>query len=293
MFYGWNWKEVSDPWRCHWNGYGWWSTWSWYVDRMQKKPCKCDHPWSRQMLDLELSIASSPEGDYAMQKKYRVFVFVLRVALLTNPSGFFISRARRVSSSPSYQEDHMWYSDRFENHDLLDARSRSFAHLNRWFSPVLSEQTMLLRTRVDVMACETGWSVTQLPSPKPIFVHAHPKSGNAYPTHGTNSYYGCQQWSRWYGTALFISGNSAPAYSQPETYESQAKMVLTIYGFGPSHCTRRVAVVCKELNVPYDIVTVNLAQGEQKSAEHLARQPFAVVPTIQVSGTFIGIFFIW
>ena len=59
-------------------------------------------------------------------------------------------------------------------------------------------------------------------------------------------------------------------------------MTLIIYGFRPSHCTRRVAVICKELNVSYEIVDVNLPKGEQKSPENLARQPFGVVPAIDV-----------
>lgn len=59
-------------------------------------------------------------------------------------------------------------------------------------------------------------------------------------------------------------------------------MVLTIYGFRGSTCTRRVALICKELNLPYEVVDVNLIKGEQRSPEHLARQPFGLVPTISV-----------
>ncbi|KAF8206105.1 glutathione S-transferase [Mycena galopus ATCC 62051] len=61
-------------------------------------------------------------------------------------------------------------------------------------------------------------------------------------------------------------------------------MTLKIYGFPPSSCTRRVAVVCKELNVNYELVPVDLGKGEQRSAEHLARQPFGVVPAIDDEG---------
>ncbi|KAJ7726990.1 glutathione S-transferase, partial [Mycena olivaceomarginata] len=46
----------------------------------------------------------------------------------------------------------------------------------------------------------------------------------------------------------------------------------------------RVAVVCKELNVPYELVTVDILKGEQRSAEHLVRQPFGVIPAIEDDG---------
>jgi hypothetical protein len=48
-------------------------------------------------------------------------------------------------------------------------------------------------------------------------------------------------------------------------------MGLTIYGHPRSACTRRVLVVCKELDIPYVIVPVNLPRGEQRTSEHLAR----------------------
>jgi glutathione S-transferase len=59
-------------------------------------------------------------------------------------------------------------------------------------------------------------------------------------------------------------------------------MPLKLYGFTLSSCTRRVAVVCKELDVPYELVSVDILKGEQRSPEHLARQPFGLVPTIEV-----------
>ncbi|KAJ7820489.1 glutathione S-transferase-like protein [Mycena leptocephala] len=58
-------------------------------------------------------------------------------------------------------------------------------------------------------------------------------------------------------------------------------MPLKLYGFKLSSCTRRVAVVCKELDIPYDLIPVDILKGEQRSPEHLARQPFGVVPTIE------------
>ncbi|KAJ7812699.1 glutathione S-transferase-like protein [Mycena olivaceomarginata] len=61
-------------------------------------------------------------------------------------------------------------------------------------------------------------------------------------------------------------------------------MTLKIYGINFSSCTRCVAVVCKELNVPYELVTVDILKGEQRSAEHLVRQPFGVIPAIEDNG---------
>ncbi|KAF7378141.1 Glutathione S-transferase [Mycena sanguinolenta] len=61
-------------------------------------------------------------------------------------------------------------------------------------------------------------------------------------------------------------------------------MTIKLYAFPRSSCTRRVAVVCKELNVPYEIDLVDLAKGEQKSEAHLARQPFGVVPVMEDNG---------
>lgn len=57
-------------------------------------------------------------------------------------------------------------------------------------------------------------------------------------------------------------------------------MVLKLYGFPFSTCTRRVALVLKEKNVPYELVVVDLSKGEQKAPAFLERQPFGVVPYI-------------
>ncbi|KAF8516155.1 glutathione S-transferase-like protein [Hysterangium stoloniferum] len=61
-------------------------------------------------------------------------------------------------------------------------------------------------------------------------------------------------------------------------------MVLTLYGFSLSTCTRRVAVVCKELGIPYEFVAVNLAVGEHKTPAYLEKQPFGQVPAIDDDG---------
>ncbi|KAH9925143.1 glutathione transferase [Fomitopsis serialis] len=57
-------------------------------------------------------------------------------------------------------------------------------------------------------------------------------------------------------------------------------MVLKLYGSPLSTCTRRVAAVLKEKNVPYELIAVDLASGAHKSPEYLAKQPFGQVPYI-------------
>ncbi|CAL1708529.1 unnamed protein product [Somion occarium] len=57
-------------------------------------------------------------------------------------------------------------------------------------------------------------------------------------------------------------------------------MTIHIHGFAASTCTRRVAVVVKELGVPYVVHSVNLATGEQKAPSFLEHQPFGQVPYI-------------
>ncbi|KZT04880.1 glutathione transferase [Laetiporus sulphureus 93-53] len=57
-------------------------------------------------------------------------------------------------------------------------------------------------------------------------------------------------------------------------------MVLKLHGSPMSTCTRRVAVVLKEKNVPYELVKVDLMKDEQKSAAFMANQPFGQVPYI-------------
>ncbi|CAK5268149.1 unnamed protein product [Mycena citricolor] len=61
-------------------------------------------------------------------------------------------------------------------------------------------------------------------------------------------------------------------------------MVLKLYGHTQSICTRRVALIAKELNIDYQLVPVDITTGEQKSPEHLARHPFGLVPTIDDDG---------
>jgi len=47
-----------------------------------------------------------------------------------------------------------------------------------------------------------------------------------------------------------------------------------------STCTRRVALILKEKNVPYELVVVDISKNENKNPSYLANQPFGQVPYI-------------
>lgn len=55
---------------------------------------------------------------------------------------------------------------------------------------------------------------------------------------------------------------------------------MKVYGHPASTCTRKVLFTLNEKGAAYDFVLVDFAKAEQKSPEHLARQPFGVVPVL-------------
>ncbi|KDQ12149.1 hypothetical protein BOTBODRAFT_425515 [Botryobasidium botryosum FD-172 SS1] len=62
-------------------------------------------------------------------------------------------------------------------------------------------------------------------------------------------------------------------------------MVLEIHGIPASTCTRRVAVVAKELGVPYKLVPVDFSVKEHKSEKYLSeKHPFGRVPVVYDDG---------
>jgi len=61
-------------------------------------------------------------------------------------------------------------------------------------------------------------------------------------------------------------------------------MVLKLYGVPNSTCTRRVACVLKEKEIPYELISVDFSVGEHKSPEYLKKQPFGQVPYIDDDG---------
>ncbi|KAG2366652.1 glutathione S-transferase [Suillus spraguei] len=60
--------------------------------------------------------------------------------------------------------------------------------------------------------------------------------------------------------------------------------MLKLYGSPFSTCTRLVALICKEKNIPYELIQVDLAKGEQKRPSYTALQPFGQVPYIDDDG---------
>lgn len=58
-------------------------------------------------------------------------------------------------------------------------------------------------------------------------------------------------------------------------------MVLKIHGTSFSVATQTVLVTLKEINVPYEIVSVNPLKGEHKNTEYVAtKHPFAQIPVL-------------
>ena len=58
------------------------------------------------------------------------------------------------------------------------------------------------------------------------------------------------------------------------------RMVLKLYGIYRSPWVCLVAAVLQEKQVPFELVSVNLAGGEHKLPEYLAKNPFGEIPCI-------------
>lgn len=59
---------------------------------------------------------------------------------------------------------------------------------------------------------------------------------------------------------------------------------MKVFGHPMSTCTRKVLTTLAEKGAEPDFVLVDLMTGAQKQPEHLARQPFGVVPAINDDG---------
>lgn len=60
--------------------------------------------------------------------------------------------------------------------------------------------------------------------------------------------------------------------------------MIKLYGHPMSTCTRKVLTTMIETGTPYEFQLVDIMKGEQKQAEHLERQPFGQIPTIDDGG---------
>jgi glutathione S-transferase len=56
---------------------------------------------------------------------------------------------------------------------------------------------------------------------------------------------------------------------------------MKIYGHYGSTCTRKVLITLAEKGQDAQLVVVDLAKGQQKSADHIMRQPFGVIPVLE------------
>jgi glutathione S-transferase len=63
-------------------------------------------------------------------------------------------------------------------------------------------------------------------------------------------------------------------------------MVLKLYGHPVSTCTKRVATVFHEKNIPFEFYTVDFAKAEHKSPEYKTKQPFGQIPYLVSSPVF-------
>lgn len=70
----------------------------------------------------------------------------------------------------------------------------------------------------------------------------------------------------------------------PGSYLLSATMVIKIYGHAVAPAVRLVAEVCKEKEIPYELVPVAVYKGEHKTPAFKQFQPFGQVPYIDDDG---------
>lgn len=59
---------------------------------------------------------------------------------------------------------------------------------------------------------------------------------------------------------------------------------MKIFGNTLSTCTRKVLTTCVETGTPYELVALDFTKGEHKSPEHVARQPWGKMPSLEDDG---------
>ena len=60
--------------------------------------------------------------------------------------------------------------------------------------------------------------------------------------------------------------------------------MTTLYGYKLSSASYRVRIALNTAGIAFNTVPVNLLTGEQKDAEHLARNPQGIVPALDIDG---------
>ncbi|KAG8711924.1 hypothetical protein FRC08_015247 [Ceratobasidium sp. 394] len=59
-------------------------------------------------------------------------------------------------------------------------------------------------------------------------------------------------------------------------------VTVKLYGMKGSTCTSRVVLVCKEIGVNYELVTIDLMKGEHKQPEYMEKlHPFGMIPVLE------------
>lgn len=60
--------------------------------------------------------------------------------------------------------------------------------------------------------------------------------------------------------------------------------MITLYDYWRSSASYRLRIALALLGEPYESVTVNLLEGQQRGAENLERNPQGLVPTLEING---------
>lgn len=64
-------------------------------------------------------------------------------------------------------------------------------------------------------------------------------------------------------------------------------MVFKIHGSLDSTCTQRVLTVLEEKQVAYELVAIDFAKQEHKTAKHVKLQPWGKVPVLEDDDGFL------
>ena len=56
---------------------------------------------------------------------------------------------------------------------------------------------------------------------------------------------------------------------------------VNVYGDVKATCTQRVLILLEELNLKYEVKSVDLGKGEQRGEEFMKLQPFGKVPAVE------------
>ena len=56
---------------------------------------------------------------------------------------------------------------------------------------------------------------------------------------------------------------------------------VDVYGHPQSTCTQRILILLEELNLKYDLKTIDLSKNEHKKQEFLELQPFGKIPVVK------------